>query len=159
MVRSIFTEYTELLVGSTGSQTYYIIGIIGTIVQETIVEGTVVQGTLHTGYNSPEAEFLDEIQTKVLRDFLLAIHNHLFAFRFIFLQIHATSYNFFSSVTDTVKEKEENLTIPSSLWFKRSIQKFAFWKLFSTRNNIFTGNYSAGNYSKGNKRTVKLSSH
>jgi hypothetical protein len=27
-----------------------------------------------------EAEFLDEIQTKVLRVFLLAIHNHLYSF-------------------------------------------------------------------------------
>ncbi len=43
--------------------------------------------------NSPEAEFLDEIQTKVLRVFLLAIHSHLYSFalRFIFLQTHATS--------------------------------------------------------------------
>jgi hypothetical protein len=33
----------------------------------------------------PEAEFLDEIQTKVLRVFLLAIHSHLYdvALRFI----------------------------------------------------------------------------
>jgi hypothetical protein len=53
----------------------------------------------------PEAEFLDEIQTKVLRVFLLAIHSHLYSFalRFLFLQTHAT--------------------IPSSLWFKKSIQK------------------------------------
>jgi hypothetical protein len=46
--------------------------------------------------SSPKAEFLDDIQTKVLRVFLLAIHSHLysFAFRFIFLQTHATSYVF-----------------------------------------------------------------
>jgi hypothetical protein len=52
-----------------------------------------------------EPEFLDEIQTKVLRVFLLAIHSHLnsFAFRFQFLQTHETSYNSYSSVT--VKEK------------------------------------------------------
>ena len=38
-------------------------------------------------------EFLDEIQTKVWRVFLLAIHSHLYNFvmRFIFLQTHATS--------------------------------------------------------------------
>ncbi len=44
---------------------------------------------------------MDEIQTKVLRVFLLAIHSHLysFAFRFLLLQAHATSYNFYSSVT------------------------------------------------------------
>ncbi len=44
----------------------------------------------------PEAEFLDEIQTKVIRVFLLAIHRHLYSFalRFLFLQTHATSYSF-----------------------------------------------------------------
>jgi hypothetical protein len=31
---------------------------------------------------SPEAEFLDEIQTKVLNVFLLAIHCHLYSFEF-----------------------------------------------------------------------------
>jgi hypothetical protein len=48
-----------------------------------------------------EAEFLDEIQTKVLRVFILAIHSHLYSFalRFIFLQTHTTSYSFYSSVT------------------------------------------------------------
>ncbi len=47
---------------------------------------------------SREAEFLDEIQTKVLRVFLLAIHSHLYSFalRFLFLQIMQ-------------KRKEENL--------------------------------------------------
>jgi hypothetical protein len=46
---------------------------------------------------STEAEFLDEIQTKVLRVFLLAIRSHLYSFalRFLFLQTHTTSYNFF----------------------------------------------------------------
>ncbi len=41
----------------------------------------------------PEAEFLDENQTKV---FLLAIHSHLYSFalRFLFLPTHATSYSF-----------------------------------------------------------------
>ncbi len=45
-----------------------------------------------------EAEFLDEIQTKVLRVFLLAIHSHLYSFslRFLFPQTHATSYSFYS---------------------------------------------------------------
>jgi hypothetical protein len=47
------------------------------------------------------AEFLDEIQTKVLRVFLLAIHSHLYSFalRFLFLLIHATSYRFYCLVT------------------------------------------------------------
>ncbi len=66
---------------------------------------------------STEAEFLDEIQTKVLRVFLLAIQSHLyiFALRFIFFQTHATSYSFYlrgenvlgfcSALLYTVKEK------------------------------------------------------
>jgi hypothetical protein len=45
---------------------------------------------------APEAVFLDEIQTKALRVFLLAIHSHLYSFalRFLFLQTHATFYLF-----------------------------------------------------------------
>jgi hypothetical protein len=44
----------------------------------------------------PKAEFLDEIQTKVLRDYFLAIHSRFYSFtlRFLFLQNHATSYRF-----------------------------------------------------------------
>jgi hypothetical protein len=44
----------------------------------------------------PEADFLDEIQTKVLRVFLLAIHSNFYSFTliFIFLLTHATSYSF-----------------------------------------------------------------
>ncbi len=45
---------------------------------------------------------MNEIQTKFVRVFLLANHSHLFSFfatRFLFLQIHATSYSFYSSVT------------------------------------------------------------
>jgi hypothetical protein len=55
----------------------------------------------------PEVKFLDEIQTKVLRVFLLAIHSHLYSFalRFLFLQTHATSYSLYSSVTVHLKEK------------------------------------------------------
>jgi hypothetical protein len=46
-------------------------------------------------------KFLDEIQKKVLRVSLLAIHSHLYSFalRFPSLQTHATSYGFYSSVT------------------------------------------------------------
>ncbi len=49
-----------------------------------------------SGQYSTAAEFLDEIQTKVLRVFLLVIHCHLYSFalRFLFLQTHATSYSF-----------------------------------------------------------------
>jgi hypothetical protein len=43
-----------------------------------------------------EAEFLDEIQTKVLKVFLLDTYSLLYSFalRFLFLQTHATSYMF-----------------------------------------------------------------
>ncbi len=55
----------------------------------------------------PEAEFLDESHTKVLRVFLLAVQSHLYSFalRFIFLQTHATSYSFYCALVYTVKEK------------------------------------------------------
>ncbi len=58
--------------------------------------------------SSPDTKFLDEIQTKVLRVFLPAIHSDLysFAYRFIFLQTHASSYSFQSFfLLHTVKEK------------------------------------------------------
>jgi hypothetical protein len=44
---------------------------------------------------STEAEFFDKIQIKVLRDFLLVIHSHLYGFALIllFLQTHTTSYS------------------------------------------------------------------
>jgi hypothetical protein len=63
-------------------------------------------------YGSSKAEFLDEIKAKVFRVFLHAIHGHLdsFALNFLFLQIHATSYSFYSSVICTMyRRKEENL--------------------------------------------------
>jgi hypothetical protein len=43
-----------------------------------------------------EAEFLDEIQTKVWKVFCLIIYSHLYSFalRFLFLQTPATSYSF-----------------------------------------------------------------
>jgi hypothetical protein len=72
-----------------------------------------------------EAQFLDEIKLKVSRVFLLAIHRHLYSFalRFLFLQTHATSYSFYSSVTVyTIKEKggrPDRKPHPPSLWFKK----------------------------------------
>jgi hypothetical protein len=61
-----------------------------------------------------EAKFLGEILTKVLKVFFLAIHSHLYtstpsALGLIFLQTHATSYNFFSSILTLYRRKEENL--------------------------------------------------
>ncbi len=48
-----------------------------------------------SGDNFPEAEFVEEIQTKVLRVFLLAIYSQLnsFALTVLFLHTHATSYS------------------------------------------------------------------
>jgi len=40
---------------------------------------------IHLGALRTEAAFLDEIQTQVLRLFLLAIQSHLFSFELIFL--------------------------------------------------------------------------
>ncbi len=66
-----------------------------------------------------EAEFLDEIQIKVLRLFLLAIYSHLYrlALRFLFLQTHETST---IQLRYTVKEKggKPDRTLTFSLWFK-----------------------------------------
>jgi hypothetical protein len=49
--------------------------------------------------DQPEAEFLDEIQTKILRVFLFATHCHLYSltFRFLFLKTHAASYEYFQT--------------------------------------------------------------
>jgi hypothetical protein len=57
----------------------------------------------------PEAEFLEKIQTKVLRVFLLAIYSHLstaLPCRFLFLKTHATSYSFYSTL---LRRNEEHL--------------------------------------------------
>jgi hypothetical protein len=63
-------------------------------------------------------------------------HSHLYSFalRFLCLQTHATSYSFYSSVTEHCKgerRKSWQKTIPSSLWFKKSIQKPQVWELSS----------------------------
>ncbi len=78
---------------------------------------------IHCTTSRPEAEFL------------LAIHSHLYSFalRFLFLQTHATSYSFWSSVTVHRKgerKKTWKKTIPPSLWFKKSIQKPQVWELW-----------------------------
>jgi hypothetical protein len=54
----------------------------------------MASGESETLRSGTEAEFLDEVQTKVLRVFLLAIHLYSFALRFIFLQTNATSNSF-----------------------------------------------------------------
>jgi hypothetical protein len=54
----------------------------------------------------PEAEFLDENQTKVSRAFLLVFHSHLYSFALTF-PLHF--FELTQPLTVTVKEKEENL--------------------------------------------------
>jgi hypothetical protein len=81
-----------------------------------------------------EAEFLDKIQTNVLRVFNLAIHSHLYsiALRCLFLQTHATSYSFYSSVSMHCKgerRKTWKKTLPTFLQLKKSIQKHKIWEL------------------------------
>jgi hypothetical protein len=49
---------------------------------------------------------LDEIQTKVLRIFLLAIPSHLNSFAVIFVVLQTQATSFFSALLYTVKEKE-----------------------------------------------------
>jgi hypothetical protein len=69
---------------------------------DTLKYGTVpqIEEEYVTAQHCTEAEFLDEVQTKVFRVFLLTIHSHLYSFalRFLFLQTHATSYSFCNSV-------------------------------------------------------------
>jgi hypothetical protein len=76
---------------------------------------------------SVEAEFLDEIQTKVFRVFLLAIHSHLYSFA-LEISISSNSRNLlriFSNSRNLLGIsiiQIENHT--PSLWFKKSIQNF-----------------------------------
>jgi hypothetical protein len=89
----------------------------------------------------PEAEFFDEIQTKVFKVFLFAIHSHLYSFamRFIFFTLLQPLTYFFNSrnllhikLLFIVKKKggkPDRNPIPSSLWFKKSIQKPQVWEL------------------------------
>ncbi len=94
-------------------------------------------GIYEFGYwmGGEEAEFLNEIQTKDLRVFLLAIHSHLYiqlALRFLFLQTHATSYSFCSSLLVTVHykgERRKTKLYPFLYGFKKSIQKPQVWEL------------------------------
>jgi hypothetical protein len=62
---------------------------------------------MHTIYRKcTEVEFLDKIQTKVLRVFLLATKSHLYSFslRFPFFKTHATSYSFFRNLKSEISQ-------------------------------------------------------
>ncbi len=70
-------------------------------------------------YCRPEVEFLDEIQTKVLRVFLLDIHSHLYRFAICFFKLTQPLTVSTVQLLFTVKEKGEN--IPPYLWIKKSM--------------------------------------
>jgi hypothetical protein len=64
--------------------------------QYTLTVVSVLQNTLQYTYLYTEADFLEEIQTKVVRVFILLF---TVALGYLFLQTHATSYSFYSSAT------------------------------------------------------------
>jgi hypothetical protein len=67
---------------------------------------------------------LDEIQTKVFRGFLLAIHLYSFALRFYFFNVTEPLPVSTVQLQYTVKKKEERPDRkPLPPWFKKSIQK------------------------------------
>jgi hypothetical protein len=80
-----------------------------TLADKTVYQSLLIYTTLHdplfsldsTFKRRVEAEFLEEIQTKIFGVFLLAVHRHLYSFdlKFLFLQTYAASYKFYSSVT------------------------------------------------------------
>ncbi len=81
-----------------------------------------------------DADFLEEIQTKVWRVFLLVIHSHLYslAMRFLFFQTHATSYSFYICITLHCKGERMKIwqkTTPPPLRFKKTVQKTQVWEL------------------------------
>jgi hypothetical protein len=59
-----------------------------------------------------DAEFLDEIQTKILRVFLLSIHSHLYSLALRFLFLLTSTVQLLYTVRFTVH-----------VWFKKFIQK------------------------------------
>jgi hypothetical protein len=82
-----------------------------------------------------EAEFLDEIQTKVLRVFLLAIHRHLYSKPCIDMPFSLNSRNLlqflYGALLYTVKEKggkPDRISHPLPYGLK-SIQKPQVWEL------------------------------
>ncbi len=92
---------------------------------------------------NPCGRILERNPDKSIKCFLLAIHsyryNYSFVLRFLFLQTHATSYSFYSSISvhcQGERRKTWTKTTPSSLWLKKSIQKPQVWKLIETSLKI-----------------------
>jgi hypothetical protein len=75
-----------------------------------------------------EAKFLDKIQTKVLRVFLLAIHSHLesFALRFLFLQ------------NTKIRDRRDSKRKPSHEFFLHSLITFLFYFQYFQEKRIKT---------------------
>jgi hypothetical protein len=76
----------------------------------TFAEGDEAQSHEIAATFYDEAEFSDEIQTKVLRVFLLAIHCHLYSvtLRLLFLPTHATSYSLTVMLQYTFKKRRKH---------------------------------------------------
>ena len=90
----------------------------------------------HVLLTQTEAEFLDEILTKALRVFLLAIRSHLYSFalRFPFLQTHATSYTFYSyPLPYGLRHPYRNLKSKNSQIIKRNLNEIVL-REFGFRN-------------------------
>ncbi len=89
----------------SSSATTLSVGGIRTSTRTHVVFCTPKYSQYQYTYLYTEAEFLEEIQTKVVRVFILAIHSHRcrFAVGFLFLQTHATSYSFYSYATEHCK--------------------------------------------------------
>ncbi len=95
-----------------------------------MIESKIVKNLVRHGKKTlPEAEFSDEIQTKVLRVFLLDIHRHLYSFSLRFLSFKFTQFLTVSKVQllYTVNEKggkpdRKPYPLPYGL-IKKSIQK------------------------------------
>ncbi len=74
--------------------TMYYLSLPTTELHQSLQQSYLILSMVQT---CPEAEFLAENQTKVVRVFLLAIHSHLcsFTLRFLCIQTYATSYSIF----------------------------------------------------------------
>ncbi len=95
--------------------------------------------------SAPEAQFLDEIQTKVLRVFLLVIHSHLYSFAWDFFFFKLTQ-----PLTVSAKEKggKPNYKIkPPSLWLRNPYRNLKSEKIMPRKPQRFCTfmNSAAGN--------------
>ncbi len=108
-------------------------GTLGTSSAE--LSFTYVQYCRCSWITLPEAEFLDEIKTKVIRVYLQAIHSHLYLQLCLEISISSNSRNLLQflefSYCTLVRRKVENLIKNHTpfLWSKKSIQNPQVWEL------------------------------